>query len=165
MEYSESLPTASPASRVSAQNVTDYTTATLREPTTVEQLSHHRHHHHHHHHHHPKTEAITGPYQLSWHASETPVLFFYMAGKQIIIVTLCSPVSVLPHGVALTALKSTPSRMCCVWTVSTLVWNPSALKQRNLSLPQSPVSVVCCCSYPTPFILLCSTFQIPDIQN
>lgn len=59
VEYSVSLPTASPASRGSAQNVTDCTTPTPKGPTTVEQLSHH-HQQQHHHHHHPKTGTVTG---------------------------------------------------------------------------------------------------------
>lgn len=51
MKYSVSLPTASPVSRDSVQNVIDCTTPTLRGPTTVEQLSHH---------HHPKRRIVTG---------------------------------------------------------------------------------------------------------
>ncbi|XP_039892926.1 E3 ubiquitin-protein ligase RNF31 isoform X4 [Simochromis diagramma] len=92
VEYFASQPTASPASRGCAQTVTDCITPTLREPTTIEQLSHHQLH--------PKTGAM----------------------------------KVLPPGVAFTALKSTLSRMCSVTSVSSLAWNPSALKKRNVSL-------------------------------
>lgn len=46
---------------------------------------------------------------------------------------------VLPPGVAFTALKSTLSRMCSVTSVSSLAWNPSALKKRNVSLLLSSV--------------------------
>ncbi|TMS09721.1 E3 ubiquitin-protein ligase RNF31, partial [Larimichthys crocea] len=101
VKYSGSLPTASPASRGSAQNVTGCTTPTLREPTTVERLSdcHHLRRHHH-----PKT----------------------------------GPVTVLPLGVAFTALKSTLSRMCCARSVSALAWKQSAQKHMNLSLPPAP---------------------------
>lgn len=79
-----------------------------------------------------------------------------------------SSVSVLPTGIALTALKSTLSRRCCVRSVSSLAWNQSTLQQMNLSLPPS---LVCCIRWcnpqlqcPSCFILLRSSF-LWDIET